>query len=186
MDMTTDEMDERQRQFLVELFRQTGGDPGVQVSMHAVGESMGLERSAASKVAEDLIGSGYVAVKTLSGGIGITEDGADRAHLMESGGGAAAAGVSVKLGETPVLDGTAVQAVERIVAGLKTHAAEKSWEFETLTELMADLKTIDAQLISPRPKTAIIRECLRSIKAVIEKAGADGGSLARIERLLGE
>ena len=50
---------------------------------------------------------------------------------------------------------------------------------------MADLKTIDAQLGSSRPKTGIIRECLRSIKAVLEGIG-NGDSLVKIRALLGE
>jgi len=48
---------------------------------------------------------------------------------------------------------------------------------------MADLKTIDAQMISPRPKTAIIRECFRSMKVTLEKAG-NTGSLEEIDQLL--
>ena len=34
-------------------------------------------------------------------------------------------------------------------------------------ELMADLKSIDAQLGSSRPKTAIVRACLHSISGVV-------------------
>jgi hypothetical protein len=58
-------------------------------------------------------------------------------------------------------------------------------DFDGLSELMADLKTIDAQLGSSRPKTGIIRECLRSIKAVLEGIG-NGDSLVKIRALLGE
>ncbi len=50
---------------------------------------------------------------------------------------------------------------------------------------MADLKTIDVQLGSSRPKTAIIRECLRSIKETLEGL-ANGGSLVKVRGLLGE
>jgi hypothetical protein len=50
---------------------------------------------------------------------------------------------------------------------------------------MADLKTIDAQLSSSRPKTAIIRECLRSLKATLERL-TDNESLLKVRSLLGE
>ena len=58
-------------------------------------------------------------------------------------------------------------------------------DFDGLSELMADLKTIDAQLGSSQPKTAIIRECLRSIRGVLEGVGSSDG-LAKIRTLLGE
>jgi hypothetical protein len=51
--------------------------------------------------------------------------------------------------------------------------------------LMADLKTIDAQLASPNPKTAIIRECFRSIVGVL-KAVDNNDTLKSIKTLLGE
>ena len=60
-----------------------------------------------------------------------------------------------------------------------------SLNFESLSELMADLKTIDAQLSSSRPKTAIIRECLRSLKETLEGL-ADNESLVKVRSLLGE
>jgi len=49
---------------------------------------------------------------------------------------------------------------------------------------MADLKTIDAQLESSRPKTAIIRECLRSVLAVCKNTG-DNKISDRIRALVG-
>ena len=58
-------------------------------------------------------------------------------------------------------------------------------DFDGLSELMADLKTIDAQLGSSRPKTAIIRECLRSLKSILE-AASEGEILVKVRGLLGE
>jgi hypothetical protein len=49
---------------------------------------------------------------------------------------------------------------------------------------MADLKTIDAQLGSSRPKSAIIRECLCSVLAVCKNFG-DNKISDRIRTLVG-
>ena len=57
--------------------------------------------------------------------------------------------------------------------------------YEALSELMTDLKTVDIQLESARPKTAILRECFRSIKSVLDQAG-DEENVIRIDGLLGE
>ncbi len=35
----------------------------------------------------------------------------------------------------------------------------------------ADLATIDAQLKGPKPKTSVIKECLRSVRSILENAG---------------
>ncbi len=43
--------------------------------MYDVGEAIGLERDAALKTAEVLFGFELAEIKTLAGGIGITEDG---------------------------------------------------------------------------------------------------------------
>ncbi len=153
--------------------------------MFEVGESIGLDRDAASKTAEELIGFGLVAVKTLSGGIGITDDGIAKAQLLGCGPGEPAGTGPASLGDGPILDDDGCQGLEQIVAVLKTQAGERSWDFDTLTELMADLKTIDAQMISSKPKTAIVRECFRSIKSILEKTGDSGDSLAQVKQLLG-
>ncbi|AFY30428.1 hypothetical protein [Cyanobium gracile] len=39
------------------------------------------------------------------------------------------------------------------------------------SELRAELETISSQLTSPKPKTTILRECGRSIRSILEKAG---------------
>ena len=66
--------------YLLELYQMTTGDINAQVSMYDVGAAIGLEKNDAGKLAEDLIGDGLVAVKTLSGGIGITDLGVEKAQ----------------------------------------------------------------------------------------------------------
>ena len=89
-----------------------------------------------------------------------------------------------KLDDSSVLNASGRQAVEHIASELKNQAGSLGLDFDTLTELMADLKTIDAQLGSSRPKTAIIRECLRSVLAVCQNS-ADNKISDRIRTLIG-
>jgi hypothetical protein len=42
-------------------------------------------------------------------------------------------------------------AVERVAAEIKGRIGEKNLDFDFLAELMADLKSIDARLSSPKP-----------------------------------
>jgi len=182
--MTISELDESGQQFLVQLFEQTGGDPSAQASMYDIGEGLGLDRDATSRVAETLIGLQLVEIRTLSGGIGISVDGASEVKRL-LGSTAAADGSPGRLSDQPVMDTTGCRGVEQVAGELKSRAGNLGLDFEGLSELMADLKTIDAQLGSSRPKTAIIRECLRSIKGTLEGL-ADSEVLQKINGLLGD
>ena len=101
------------------------------------------------------------------------------------GGLSSAGGSTGALTDQSVMDPVSTQGVEQIAGELKSQAGNLGLDFDGLSELMADLKTIDAQLTSSRPKTAIIRECLRSIKGILEGVGK-GDSLAKVRALLGE
>ena len=180
--MTDFEVDETGRQFMVRLFEQIHGDSSVQVSMYDIGKLLGLERDAASKVAESLMGLQLVEIRTLSGGIGISATGLEMVQNL-IGPMAPDAGASIKLGNERLLSSAVRQAVEQIVAEVKDQTGTLGLDFDTLTELMADLKTIDAQLGSSQPKTAIVRECLRSMAATA-KNSAGNALYGRLKAML--
>jgi hypothetical protein len=165
------DLDESQRQYFEKVCEITGGDQTAQVSMYEVGEMLGLDRDDAQNAAESLFGMDLIEIRSLSGGIGLMDNGAEACRRMAEGD-AATGEPGGCLGTDPVLSDTDLAHTERITAKLKFHAGEQSWTFEALTDLMADLKTIDAQMLSSRPKTAVIRECFQSIAAVLENSGA--------------
>lgn len=170
--------------FIVELYHRTLGDGSVKVSMYDIGESLGLDRKLSLRTAEELIGTGLAEIKTLSGGIGITADGVTEAQQL----GASLQDNSesnVFLQDVPVLNESTHQAVERVVAELKGRTGQYTLDFNSLAEMMADLKTIDAQLASPNPKTAIIRECFRSIAGLLQSMD-NNDTLKSVKTLLGE
>ena len=182
--MAIDELDESGQQYLIQLFEQTNGDPAAQVSMYDVGEGLGMDHDTSARVAEALIGLQLAEIRTLSGGIGISAEGAAEVKGL-MGGGAAAGETAARMSDQPIMDTQSCQAVERVADGLKSQTGNLGLDFDGLSELMADLKTIDAQLGSSRPKTAIIRECLQSIKALLE-AQTETESLLKVKGLLGE
>ena len=181
--MTLDEMDEPARQFLKRLFDQTGGQTSRQISMYAIGAELGWEREAASQTAQSLMATGLVDIRTLSGGIGLSTEGAAvvQATLRSANGGPAVP----RLANSRVMDKAACQAVERVCDAIKGQAGSLGLDFDTLAELMADLKTIADQLGSPRPKTAIVRESLRSLEGVL-KGFAGNRNLADLRTLIGD
>jgi hypothetical protein len=181
--MTLDEMDEPARQFLRRLFEQTNGQTSRQISMYAIGAELGWDREAASQAAQDLMAFGLVDIRTLSGGIGLSTEGAAVVQAaLGSGDGSPA---MPRLASGRIMDRSAGQAVERVCDAIKAQAGSLGLDFDTLAELMADLKTIADQLGSPRPKTAIVRESLRSLEAVLKRF-AENRSLADVRALIGE
>jgi hypothetical protein len=181
--MTFDDMDETARQFLKRLFEQTEGQSSRQVSMYDLGAALGWDRETASRVGQELMASGLVEIRTLSGGVGISAEGAAavRSALGSGSRGAAAA----RLGNSRIMDPAACQAVERVCDDLKAQAGSLGLDFDTLAEVMADLKTVADQLGSSRPKTAIVREGLRSLEGVL-KQFAGNRSLAGLRALIGD
>lgn len=180
--MTDSEIDDLSQQFLIQLFEQTKGDIAIQVSMYDIGELLGMDREAASTVAQELMGLQLAEIRTLSGGIGISADGSARVKDL-LGPMASDNSGSAELGDAPVLTSGGQQTVGQVVSELKNQTGSLGLDFDTLGELMADLKTMQAQLDSSRPKTAIIRECLRSVLGVVEST-KDNRISVRIRKLV--
>jgi len=156
--------------FLLELYQMTTGDINAQVSMFDVGDTLGLEKTAAGKIAEELIGDGFVEVKTLSGGIGITAQGIEK---VKAGGesGTAPSG-DLDLGKGPHLEEKGRQAVAEIMDEIKSHIARNEIAYDQIEEMVIDLKTMEVQMLSPRPKTEVMRHVLRSLQASLKTSGS--------------
>ena len=167
--------------YLLELYRLTEGNPAAQVSMFDVGAAMGIEKSVAGKLAEEMIGQGWAEVRTLSGGIGITEQGIEAA--LSAGAQGASAEEDLRLGNGPILDEGGRQALEKMTAAIKSNLDDAQLDYTRMEELILDVKTMEVQLLSPRPKTAVLREILRSLQENLAQAKA--GDLAeRLERMI--
>jgi hypothetical protein len=180
---TFDDVDEPARQFLTRLFEQTGGETSRQVSMYDIGFSLGWERETASQTAQDLMATGLVEIRTLSGGIGLSAAGAEALRATLNPGSPASA--LPRIGTDRILDSLGCQAVALVCDGIKAQAGGLGLGFDSLAELVADLKTISDQLSSPKPKTAIVRESLRSIEGVLKRF-AGNKHLAEIRSLIEE
>lgn len=75
-------------------------------------------------------------------------------------------------------------AIRAFIASFRAELPTLGLEADARAEVEAEARTIEAQLESPKPKPAIIREGLRSIRAVLE--GAAGGAAAQLLIELGK
>jgi hypothetical protein len=181
--MQFEQMNEEDRRFFERLYEQTGGQPSRQVSMYDIGAALGWDREATSRVAQDLMATGLVEIRTLSGGVGISADGAT---AMQAASASGKPGASLpKLSDSRIMNPTDRLNVERVCDEIKAHASRLGLDFDTLAELMSDLKTITDQMGSPRPKTAIVREGLRSLEAILRQVPGDK-ILQNVKVLIGD
>jgi len=155
--------------YLAELYHLTAGDVSAQVSMYDVGDSLNLEKTEAGKLAEDLIGDGLVEVKTLSGGIGITALGIERVQAAGLAGDGATGAVTLGAGSMLEVEGK--EAVNAVLQLVKSALSRQSGSYDQLEAIVIDIKTAEVQLLSPEPKTAIVREVLRSMGQSLDSAG---------------
>jgi hypothetical protein len=182
--MPFSELNDLGQKFLLSLYKETKGDITVQKSMYEIGSEMGLDREEASKLTEDLMGWSLVEIRTLSGGVAITstavEEIEELGYLPDN-----SVEITVQLGSDQLVSAEIRLVIEQLTGEIKQAAGGLGLPFESLSELMTDLKTIDVQLDSTRPKTAILRECLRSIKPILDKA-EDKEIFNRVGSLLGD
>ena len=72
---------------------------------------------------------------------------------------------------------------------LKKHIARLKLEPEEISNLEAEVRTIEAQIGSPKPKASILDESLSSMRAILEVAEVKApkiiSAIANIENLLG-
>lgn len=171
------------KNYLAELYQMTSGDLSAQVSMYDVGAALNLERNTAGKIAEDLIGDGLVEVKTLSGGIGITAQGIEQ--VQASGLAVEEGSPALELGRNPVLEADGKEAVATLLEKIKTALSSENTDYGILEEMVIDIKTIEVQLLSARPKTAIVREVLRALAQSLRSTTASNLS-DTIEKIIAE
>lgn len=147
--------------FLRQLKTMAGGEAGASVSMYEVGAALGLERDKAAMIAEDLIVDGLVELVNLSGSISITQEGLNRFGPAPETDETDVEGAI--LGEDPCLDDESCGKLAAFINRYKAGVEDAVLSFELLEEIVMDIKTLEVQLTSSRPKTAIVREILTAL-----------------------
>ncbi len=182
--MNHTEIGEIDQRFLIALFEKTSGNPAAEASMYEIGLDLGLDRDRSKQVAENLIGWELIEIRTLAGSIAITTGGVDQVQKEGKRTGASD-DIVFELSNGPTIKETVCKRIDQILAKLKIQAGNLGLDFDTLTEYVADLKTIESQLLSSRPKTAIVKACFLSIQDILEKAKAPD-SLLLVKKILGK
>ena len=163
--------DSSRQAFLQELYNRAEGDFEIQISMYDIGAGLGLGKDEAFAVAQYLFIEELAEMKTLSGGMGITQKGLESlgANITPEN-----EGQSFKLGSGPVLDDQGKKAVHELLHKIRSGLDSKVFSFDLMEEIVIDMKTIEVQMLSPNPKIVIIRETFKCINQnLIDLASQD-------------
>lgn len=71
--------------------------------------------------------------------------------------------------------------VRAFIQKFNEHAHQLQLSSELAAEIRAEVATIRAQSESPKPKSHVIRESLRSVRSILEQAGGGVGAAALLE-----
>lgn len=169
-DVTT--VDDRQRArtaYLLALYESTDGNPTKTSRVELIGERIGIARNDAVTVAKWLVDRRFAAFPAFGGPIALTPSGADEAERLLRGGAVPALPVLV----LSVEERRAVEVFLR-----QYRLAEGAGEFalagDAQLEADAEIRTIDAQLRSPKPKRRVIRASLVELHALLQGAAGSG------------
>jgi len=161
--------------YLQELYNATQGNPETQVSMHDIGLAIGIEKAEAGRVAEELMVTGYIELKTLAGGISITNEGLASLGMVPQPG---KNETILQLSSGPVVTDEDRQVVETILSNIKTELAAQKHEYQAMEQAVLDIKVIELHLLSPSPKIDIILALFHSLAqsfgrdaAVVKESG---------------
>lgn len=155
--------------FLYELYTMTQGDTSASASMYDIGKTLGVEKTAAGSLAESLFIQGYAELKTLSGGISITNEGLGALDIDLPAG---AGNPDLDLGKGPVIETSGHEIVNLLLADVKKEMEQGKINYPQMDEMVMDIKTIEVQMLSPKPKTAIVKEIFRSLHQNLKQCGA--------------
>lgn len=156
--------------YLNQLCTLAQGDPGTQVSMYDIGAALGLDKSAAGILAESLFIQDLAELKTLSGGIAITANGL---KALGKSSPSSSPNQLLSLGRDPVLDSEKKEMVTGLLTEIKKVLENENKPYEWMEEVVMDIKSMEVQLLSPKPKTGIVREIFNSLHQNLKQSAAD-------------
>lgn len=208
--MTTIEEIKRKRfQFLLRLYELTEGDEHKFVSMWEIGQELGFQVDLTQKITQYLTGEGLIKFQAIGGIIGITHWGVREIERALSN-------PDEPTTHFLPVSTINIVSVERMIDSQIQQAGSKSTQVVTICEerleelkeiiqllkdsvdqlglsllqksdLQAEIHTIEAQMLSSKPKNKIITECLKSIRSILESAAGSilaANLLSRIFALL--
>lgn len=152
--------------YLQELYNTTEGNTETQVSMYDLGPAMGIEKAEAGRIAEELMVLGYIELKTLAGGISITDQGLKKLGIVPAA--KDAPSDRPQLSCEQVVTEKDRQVTASVCNCIKDELTKQAQDYNLVEQTVLDIKAIELHLLSPAPKTAVVLQLFRSIAATFK------------------
>lgn len=181
--------------FLRHLYETTKGRRDVMVSLFEIAAEIGIDKGEEGPLADYLEGEGLLDFVTLQGNICITHEGIIQVEKaltqpdkatdyfppvnvihVETMNNSQIQQATIESIQVFNLNENKISAIEKFLGDLRKNTAELDLGKDLLSELEAEMSTIDAQINSPKPKSGILKATLLSIKTILE--GAAGSVIA--------
>ena len=191
MDNNIQEIRRKRFQYLQKLYEITEGSELVSVNFQQVGDELGFSHSEADRIDDYLVAEGLIEPAGLGGEIGITHRGivevesalskpdeptkyfppVNFIHVEQMIGSQIQQGTN-QSSQVFTYSANDYEAITEFIAELKNQFSELKLDAETKAEVEADIATIKSQIKSPRPKSIVIRECLASLRKILESVAS--------------
>ena len=196
---TIEGMKEKRFQFLHRLYELTGGDESKLFSMFEIGGELGFDEDLTVKIEQYLYGEELIShilecgtrdreIAISHRGVKEIEEALDKPdmpthyfppanfiYIGEMRNSQIQQG-SPEATQVATFNENKYEELKEVIQSLKESIDQLGIDQQQKSELQADLQTIEAQISSPKPKTAIITNCIGSIKRILE--GAASSALA--------
>lgn len=192
-----EEMRKARFRFLLRLYTVTGGDELRVANMFDLGKDIGLSPDQTTGVYQYLRGEGLVKARGIGGLIGLTHEGVVEIENSISNPqqptqhfpamslvvvgqmiGSQIQQVVGPVTQTALIQTERLNELREILAGLEASVAELGIEPKRQSDLLAEIRTLNAQLQSSKPETSVIMRGLASIRRILE--GAAGSALGGV------
>ncbi|MBI5563981.1 MAG: hypothetical protein HY870_03725 [Chloroflexi bacterium] len=186
MDNKIRETQQRRFQFLLKLFELSNGDELFSIDAFELGDQLGFPRDETNRIDDYLRGEnliqGIAGTKIAITHYGIVEiesaptrpdepttyfPPVNIIHVEKMVGSQIQQGTNQST-QVYSYSTTDLEAVSKFIDDLKVHLNDLGIDTLDQAQVESDIETIEAQVKSPRPKSNIISECLKSLRAILE------------------
>ena len=200
---TIEELKKKRYLFLHSLWKLSGGNEYKLFPMWEIGDGLGFDNDLTDTICQYLKGEGLLETYTLGPDIGITHEGVrevEEALSRPKESTTHFPPVSIVMVDTMVnsqiqqgspgsiqslaTSSDEIELVKEVLVALKKSKDELNLKEREISDLHAEIQTLEAQLSSSTPNGSILRESLKSILTILQSATASATATILIPKLI--